>query len=96
MKYTEEMLASQACVDATRNERLYAELRRYTAQEKQELLRNYHPDYSHKDFSILMVGPNKGDKVPSELAAVLEGKSRLLSADFDLSHIEHDADVLII
>lgn len=96
MRYTEEMRASQARVEATRNERLYTELRRYTVQEKQELLRNYHPDYSHKDFSILRVGPNKGDKVPHELASVLEGESRLLGADFDLTHIEHDTDVLII
>ena len=96
MKYTEHMLASQARVDATRNRRLYEEVPRCSAEEKTALLQQYHPDYSHKDFSVLAVGPNKGDKVPSELARVLQGKSRLIGADYDLRHIAHETDVLIV
>ena len=90
------MLASQARVEATRNLRLHEELRRYTTEEKQELLLHYHPDYKRENFSILQVGPNKGDKVPKELALVLEGKSRLEDADTVLQHVTYDTDVLII
>ena len=96
MKYTEEMLASQARVEATRNLRLHEELRRYTAEEKQELLLHYHPDYKRENFAVLQVGPNKGDKVPKELAVMLEGKSRLEDMAMDLQHVEYDTDVLII
>ena len=73
MIYTEEMRASQARVEATRNIRLSEELPRFTAEEKGELLRQYHPDYHEEGFAVLTAGPNKGDKVPKELAALLQG-----------------------
>ena len=43
--YTEEMLESNKKVEATRPERLHTEPRRLTAEEKDELLRQWHPDY---------------------------------------------------
>ena len=96
MIYTEEMRASQARVEATRNIRLSEELPRFTAEEKDKLLRQYHPDYHEEGFAVLTVGPNKGDKVPKELAALLQGKSRMDTADVDLEHIQFDTDVLVI
>ena len=75
MIYTEEMRASQARVEATRNIRLSEELPRFTAEEKGELLRQYHPDYHEEGFAVLTVGPNKGDKVPKELAALLQARA---------------------
>lgn len=96
MIYTEEMRASQARVEATRNIRLSEELPRFTAEEKGELLRQYHPDYHEEGFAVLTVGPNKGDKVPKELAALLQGKSRMDTADVDLDHIQFETDVLVI
>ena len=60
MIYTEEMRASQARVEATRNIRLSEELPRFTAEEKGELLRQYHPDYHEEGFAVLSVGPNGG------------------------------------
>ncbi|WP_293985936.1 FAD-dependent oxidoreductase [Megasphaera sp.] len=96
MQYTEEMRASQARVEATRNIRLSEELPRFTAEEKKELLRRYHPDYNEDGFAVLSVGPNKGDKVPRELAALLQGQSRMDTADVDLGHIQFDTDVLVI
>ena len=96
MIYTEEMRASQARVEATRNIRLSEELPRFTAEEKGELLRQYHPDYHEEGFTVLTVGPNKGDKVPKELAALLQGKSRMDTADVDLDHIQFETDVLVI
>ena len=96
MIYTEEMRASQARVEATRNIRLSEELPRFTAEEKGELLRQYHPDYHEEGFAVLSVGPNKGDKVPKELAALLQGKSRMDTADVDLDHIQFETDVLVI
>ena len=96
MIYTEEMRASQARVEATRNIRLSEELPRFTAEEKGELLRQYHPDYHEEGFAVLTAGPNKGDKVPKELAALLQGKSRMDTADVDLDHIQFETDVLVI
>lgn len=94
--FTEEMLQSMAKVEATRQARLGRELERFSPEEKEELLQKFHPDYSAKGFKALAVGPNKGDKVPVELAAMLEGESRLLHAELDLEHPNYETEVLII
>lgn len=94
--YTQEMLDSIKNVEATRKERIGKELKRMTAEEKETLLSKYHPDYKKENFSLLEVGLNKGDKVPSELAELLEGESRVKNLDIDLSKIDYDVDVLVI
>ena len=93
---TEEMLASIKKVEATRQARLGMDLRKMTADEKDALLKEYHPDYKDAGFETLHVGPNKGEKVPSELRHLLEGTSRVLGKDIDLTNPKYDVDVLII
>ena len=44
--YTPEMLESIARVEAHRAQNLATEPRRMTAEEKEALLKAYHPDYS--------------------------------------------------
>ncbi len=94
--FTEEMLQSMAKVEATRSKRLHAEIPRFSAEEKEALLQEFHPDYSAKGFKILEVGPNKGQKVPVELARLLEGQSRLQNVRLNLAKIDYDVDVLVI
>ena len=48
--YTAEMLESIKKVEATRAQRLGVEPRRMTAEEKDELLRKFHPDYRTEGF----------------------------------------------
>ncbi|MDD3242809.1 MAG: FAD-dependent oxidoreductase [Eubacteriales bacterium] len=94
--YTKEMLESMEKVAAAREKNAALEPRRMTAEEKDTLLKTYHPDYKQSEFTLLSVGPNKGDKVPLELAALLQGNSRVDPAHTDLSHPDYDTDVLII
>ena len=94
--YTNEMLESMKKVEAARAENAAFEPRRMTAEEKDSLLKTYHPDYKEGEFAVLQIGPNKGEKVPTELAALLQGKSRVNPADIDLTHPDYDTDVLII
>ena len=56
-------------VEATRAQRMANEPRRMTADEKDALLAAYHPDYKEEGFITLKVGPNKGEKVPTELGS---------------------------
>ena len=44
----------------------------------------------------LSFGPNAGQKVPGELAALLQGRSRILGREIDLEHPDYDTDVLIV
>ena len=94
--YNKEMLESIKKVEAKRAENAILEPRRMTAEEKETLLATYHPDYKQNEFDILKVGANKGEKVPTELAALLQANSRIKPEDIDLNNIDYDVDVLVI
>ena len=94
--YTKEMLESMKKVEANRAANAVLEPRRMTAEEKDTLLKTYHPDYRQEEFEVLSIGPNKGEKVPKELAALLQANSRIRPEEIDLSHVDYDVDVLII
>ncbi len=94
--YTQEMLDSIKKVEATRSSRIGVEPRRMDADEKDKLLREFHPDYIASQFTELKMGPNKGEKVPLELAAALQAHSRINASDVDLSNPDYDVDVLVI
>ena len=81
--YTEEQLISMEKVKASRAARFAELFPRMTAEEKDKVLRENHPDYIESAYEVLKVGPNKGDKVLHELADLLQGKSRIIGMDID-------------
>ncbi len=95
MLYTPEMYESLQRVAASRQRRLGENYRRMTQDERQDVLKQFHPDYITTAFREIRVGPNKGGKTLHELAAALEGRSRVAS-NFDLSQPAFETDVLII
>lgn len=96
MHTDEAMMDSIRKVEAAREANLSMEPKRMSAAEKDSLLETYHPDYIKKQFEKLAIGPNKGEKVPLELAALLQGESRVEGKRIDLSKVDYDVDVLII
>ena len=82
--YTGEILESMKKVEAARAANTVLEPRRMTAEEKDTLLATYHPDYKKSEFDTLRIGVNAGEQVPRELAALLQGKSRITAADVPL------------
>ena len=94
--YTGQMYESMKKVEAAREANTVLEPRRMTAEEKDTLLQTYHPDYKQSEFENLKVGVNAGEKVPHELAALLEAHSRISASDVDLDKVDYDVDVLII
>ena len=94
--FTPEMMESVKKVEATRASRLGMEPRRMTAEEKDQLLREFHPDYRAEAFEEIKVSPNKGQKANKELVHMLHSNSRLLKDHVDLSKIDYDVDVLVI
>ena len=94
--FTQEMLDSMKKVEAARAHNIATEPRRMTAEEKENLLKHYHPDYKEEGFTHLTMGPNAGDKVPEELCELLQGKSRVEGLELDLTKADYEADVLII
>ena len=94
--YPENMMESIKKVEATRAQRMATEPRRLTADEKDALLKKFHPDYNPDAFAEIKVGPNKGQKAPLELAEMLHSESRLMNEKIDLNKIDYDVDVLVI
>ena len=94
--YTEEMLESIKLVEAAREANAAMEPRRMSAEEKDQVLKENHPDYRADQFDTLSVGPNKGEKAPKELVKLLQSDSRLKNHLPDLSCPDYETDVLII
>lgn len=94
--YSKELQKSLNAVEVKRDANILYEPKRMTAEEKQILLENYHPDYKKSEFSQLKIGPNKGEKVPFELCELLQAKSIVCPEEINLDDVKYDVDVLII
>ena len=94
--YSEQFQASIKKVEAAREKNTVSEPVRMTAEQKEKVLSSFHPDYKTEEFAQLVIGPNKGDKVPKELAEMLQAHSRITADSVDLQNPDYDTDVLII
>lgn len=94
--YSDKMKDSIKLVEKNREKNISVAVNRLDLKQKEELLSAFHPDYIHQQFKKLKIGENKGEKVPLELLSLLEGRSRILDKDLDLSRPDYDIDVLII
>ena len=94
--YAEQFQKSLKAVEEAREANIALEPQRMTAQQKEDLLAEFHPDYRQGEFTELKMGPNKGDKVPHELAETLQAHARIKAEDVDLTTPQYDVDVLII
>ncbi len=96
MSYPIPIRTSQAKVEASRPRRITETFPRFSPQERESILRAFHPDYISDAFRRLCLGPNKGDLTPRELADALEA-APLIEASMVLPETP-DAlcDVLVI
>ena len=94
--YPPYMEESVRKVEATRQRRLKERLPRLSDEEKTALVQKYHPDFIKQSMRELLLGPNKGERTPNELADLLEGNSRVDPDKIDLGKIDYDVDVLVI
>ena len=94
--YAESFQKSLALVEEAREKNIALEPVRMTAEQKETLLATFHPDYKADEFVTLTVGPNKGDKVPTELGEILQAHSRITADSVDLNAPDYDVDVLVI
>ncbi len=83
-------------VKETRTFRRTQEIARLNDAERTELISNFHPDYRAEGMAALRLGPNKGDRVPVELAKALESYSIFNPENLNLSAPEYITDILIV
>ncbi len=77
MLYPDTMRESLAKVGASRSRRLSETHPRLSPEEREQVLRAYHPDYIAEAFREIRLGPNQGQQAPRELADVLEAAPRV-------------------
>jgi succinate dehydrogenase / fumarate reductase flavoprotein subunit len=90
------MQESLRLVEKTRPNRVGKALPEMTADEKDKVLQDWHPDFKSDQKRALKIGPSKGMLVPHEVADNLEAHTIIKPGDIDLSDIDYDVDVLII
>jgi len=101
MPYTEELKRLIKVVEKARPERIARKKRgeefpTMTLEEREEILKKFHPDYREEGRRELKVGPSKGYKVAHEFADLLEARSRVDPELVDLSQLDMETDLLII
>ena len=98
--YPEYMRESIEMVEKTRDQRIKEKEKEkelaLTAEEREEVLNKFHPDYAPGGKRELRVGVNQGEIVPNEVADILEAWPALEPDEVDLNDIDYDVDVLII
>lgn len=67
-----------------------------SAEEREDVLARFHPDYKADARRKVRLGPNKGEMLTTEVADMLESRSRVKPELFDLSHPDYETDILII
>jgi len=100
--YPESMRPSLEKVIQTRNKRF--ELAKsgkpvfppMSAEEREEVLNKFHPDYKPDSRRKIRLGPNKGENLTTEVTDMLESHSRIKPELFDLTRPDYETDILII
>ncbi|MGB7294130.1 MAG: FAD-binding protein [Candidatus Aminicenantales bacterium] len=100
--YPEYMKESLNLVEQTRPKRLEIQksgkpvFPSMTAEEREDVLNKFHPDYRKGSRRVVHIGPNKGEEITTEVADILESHSRIKPELFQLEKPDYETDILII
>ncbi len=100
--YLDYMRESIKNIEKTRAERLKLAksgkpiVDRMSDKEREKVLNKFHPDFKEESKKEVRIGPNKGEKLTTEVVDVLEAYSRIKPDYFDLNSPDIETDVLVI
>jgi len=94
--YPEYMREAIEVVERSRENRLKESFRLIDLEEREELLRLFHPDYKEEGKRQVRLGPNKGELMPDEVTDLLEAHPLIDPEEIDLSSVDFDVDILVI
>jgi succinate dehydrogenase/fumarate reductase flavoprotein subunit len=100
--YPEYMTESLKLIEQTRSKRLELEksgkpvFPPMTADEREDVLNRFHPDYKKESRRVIHIGPNRGEVITTEVADILESHSRIRPSLFDLTKPDYETDILIV
>jgi succinate dehydrogenase/fumarate reductase flavoprotein subunit len=94
--YPEYMQESLKKVAESRQSRIGKSFPAMNAEEKDTILKEYHPDWKKDKKRELQIGPSKGAIMPHELVNIIESHSIIQQDEIDLTNPDYDVDILII
>lgn len=94
--YSQELRKAMKIVEETRSDRLRTSYRRLSLDERNNLVKTWHPDYKVETKRTLKIGVCKGCVVYNEIANILEAWPVVDEDKVDLSNIDYDVDILVI
>ncbi|MGQ9581899.1 MAG: FAD-binding protein [Thermoplasmatota archaeon] len=94
--YPEHMYESIKLVEAKRESNLSKQVKPMSLEERDGVLRRFHPDYMEGTRREVRVGIDRGKSMYNGIVDLLESRSVLDPKGVDLSRIDFDVDVLII
>jgi len=94
--YPPYMRESIGKVEESRPRRMKEECKRIPLEQREELLKKFHPDYRPGTKRAIRVGPNTGDIAPNEFVDLIEAYPLIRPDEIDLSPVDHDVNILII
>ncbi len=92
----ESMRESVRRVEKTRPQRIGKLPPQMTAEQREAILKECHPDYASGGKRLITVGVNTGDTAPNEVVDLLEAYPLLEPDSVDLSRVDYETDLLII
>ena len=94
--YPEYMMKSIKLVEEKRERNISQSVKPLSMKEREEVLKQYHPDYMNNTKRKVRVGVDKGKVLYNGIVDLLEAKSVLNPKEVDLSKIDYDVDILIV
>ena len=83
-------------VEEKRDYNLTVKMNKLTEEERENLIKNFHPDFYEGNFRVIEFGKNKGEKVPEKLAELLNGESETLLNGYAFNKPDYYTDTLVI
>jgi succinate dehydrogenase / fumarate reductase flavoprotein subunit len=93
--YPPIMQESLRMLEQTRAFRATQIMPRMTLAEREELLREWHPDYREESNREVKIGPNKGQRLANRLVDLLETRGIVDPAKVNLDRVDYDVDILV-
>jgi len=94
--YPDYMQDSLQKVAESRLKRVGMSFKAMTADEKDKILKDWHPDFKMDLKRKLKIGPSTEELLPIEVADNLEAHPLIKPDEIDLTNIDYDVDILII
>ena len=94
--YPDYMMDSIKLVEEKREKNISTDFKGMSMEERETVLRKFHPDYMEGTRRSVKLGPNKDEMMYNGIVDLLESKTALDPEDVDLSEIDYDVDILIV